>query len=1231
MCRFALLFNLDETRALNRAAAHVKARVPDVEFVKFYAEEWESGDGSAERFAALKEAVRRADVVFFDVHRHSPRSGELASLLDTLANTVIVLGGGPEFLRLVRMGSFHGRDFPMVRAADKKAERMSSADAAALYEAFGRPQDGPPRRLRQMQEWLKRLGGALPLGKMRHMRNWLTVLEYYAEGGEDNLEAMFLFVLKEYCGRKVEVPPPRKRPETGIYLPPAGYTTDFQEWVRVVRPSGEHPTVGILFYGGQGTETSREVVDALAHELRPYANVLPVFGKVDSLLDAAERYFLVNGRRTVDAVVALNYFRLGGGPMGGRVQETFRFLEALGVPVFMGYIGFKTETSRWKAATRMSPAELAVGVGLRELDGFVEPVYVGGLEVLSNVESHIGAPVKAIRPYPPGVRRLARRVARWLELRRTPPAEQRIAILLYNYPPGEGNLGAAGYLDTLASLRRFLLLLRERGYAVEVPEGDLADFLLAHGVVSSPTWVAPGGLRYPLADYLRRYWELPSRVRHQIEAAWGPPPGTISVEDGAFVIPGVRLGNVFVGVQPSRGVHEDPARAHHDLELPPHHAYLAVYFYLQDHFRAHALLHFGMHGSLEFTPGKENLVDAEDFPALLLGDIPHVYYYWVGNASEGTIAKRRGQAVLVSYASPPVEEAGLYGDLLEVEDRLRELARAEEGERHALWAEIRERARARGIEAESPEELAAELQHLKEALIPTGLHVFDRGLEGEALISYFSALLEGGYPPGAPPEFTASDEESRARRKALLARFVAGETGILPPEVEGAFRDLLDRVRGGREGEGLLLALEGRYVSVGPGGDPVRTPEVYPVGRNFHEFDPRLIPSPLAERRARDFARDLLREYAERTGGLPRRVALVLWGNAELSTKGETVALALTLLGIRLRRSSTGLPIGLELVPLEELGRPRVDVLLTVSGMFRDLCGLCVELLHAATELAANADEPIGQNPVAAFARERAAEFGDKARGRVFGPPPEDYGATPLRALVETGAWREEAELADAYVRSMHYLFWEGRFVREPDLFRALLEEVDVATQVLYSAEHSVIDLDHYYEFYGGLLAAARRVRGAGAGGPTALLVDSTRVQAEVVDAARAVRRAVRSRLFHPKWIEGMLRHRTHGAQQVRERVEYLLGLEATGHVVGEAVFREALHTFVLDEAMRRRLAENNPYAALEIARLLGQVAERGYLTLTEEERKAFRAALFELEGDAEGAIDAPSETPLAH
>jgi len=1230
MCRFALLLNLDETRALNRAASRVKARVPDVEFAKFYAEEWESGDGSAERFAALREAVRTADVVLFDVHRHSPRSAELAALLESFTNTVIVLGGGPEFLRLVRMGSFQGRDFPMVRAADKKAERLPSPDAAALYEAFGRPKDGSPKRLRQLEEWLKRLGGVLSLGKMRHMRNWLTVLEYYAEGGEENLEAMFLFILREYCGQRLEVPPPRKRPETGIYLPPAGYTTDFQEWVRAAQPSPERPTVGILFYGGQGTETSREVVDALVHELRPYANVLLVFGKVDSLLDAAERYFLVNGRRTVDAVVALNYFRLGGGPMGGRVQETFRFLEALGVPVFMGYIGFKTETARWKASTRMSPAELAVGVGLRELDGFVEPVYVGGLEVLSDVESHIGAPVKTVRPYPPGVRRLARRVARWLELCRTPPSERRIAILLYNYPPGEANLGAAGYLDTLASLRSFLLLLRERGYAGEVPEGDLAEFLLARGIVNAPTWVAPGGMRYPFSDYLQRYWELPSRVRRRIEFVWGPPPGEFSVEDGAFVIPGVRLGNLFVGVQPSRGVHEDPARAHHDLELPPHHAYLAVYFYLQDHFRAHALLHFGMHGSLEFTPGKETLVDAEDFPAILLGDIPHVYYYWVGNASEGTIAKRRGQAVLVSYASPPVEEAGLYGDLLEVEDRLRDLARAEGEERDALWAEIRERAHARGIEADSPDKLAAELQHLKEALIPTGLHVFDRGLEGEALISYLNALLEGGYPPGAPPELTASDEGSRARRKALLARFVAGETGVLPAEVEGAFRDLLDRVRGGREGEGFLLALEGRYVPVGPGGDPVRTPEVYPVGRNFHEFDPRLIPSPLAERRAQALARDLLGEYAKRTGSLPRRVALVLWGNAELSTKGETVALALTLLGVRLRRSSTGLPIGLELVPLEELGRPRVDVLLTVSGMFRDLCGLCVELLHAAAELVAAAAELDEKNPLAVFARARAAEFGDKARGRVFGPPPEDYGATPLRALVETGAWREEGELADAYTRSMHYLFWDGRFVSEPNLLQALLAEVDVATQVLYSSEHSVIDLDHYYEFYGGLLAAARRARGSDGDDPIALLADSTRPQPEVVDAARAVRRAVRSRLFHPKWIEGMLRHPTHGAQQVRERIEYLLGLEATGHVVGEAVFREALHTFVLDEAMRRRLAANNPYAALEIARLLAQIAERGYFTLTEEERKAFRAALFELEGDAEGAFEDPSQTPLA-
>lgn len=386
------------------------------------------------------------------------------------------------------------------------------------------------------------------------------------------------------------------------------------------------------------------------------------------------------------------------------------------------------------------------------------------------------------------------------------------------------------------------------------------------------------------------------------------------------------------------------------------------------------------------------------------------------------------------------------------------------------------------------------------------------------------------------------------------------------------------------------------------------------MGRNMYEFDPRLIPTALALKRGEEAVRAILERFRRAHGRYPETVGMVLWGFETLSTGGETIAQILAYLGVRLVRKESPWFKELELIPLEELGRPRIDVLVTICGIFRDICAPQIELINQAVELAASAEEPEELNFVRKHSSQISAEHGSFSRARVFGPQATEY-ATSMRALVESGVWREEKELVESYDSSMSYCYYRGKVEENRALFARLVSTVEVVSQVRHSTEYEFTDLDHYYEFFGGLAKSIAEKTGRA---PEQWVVDATEESLEVADVGLAVDRAVRTRLFNPRWIEGMLAHRHHGAQKIAERLEYLIGLKATTGRVSEWVFRESLHRFLLDEEMRRRLAENNRFAALEIARRLDEAVRRGYLALTEEEQAAFQEAVLELEAWAE-------------
>lgn len=1244
---FAFVLNAAQTETLAQAVALLEQEVGPVLRVKAFA----VSDLEEERLSPelVRQALAAADAVFLDIRGGGRAAGLAAATLAHTGQPVLVLvGGSPELLRLVRLGSF------------------------SLGEILARRESGPSgstppsvQRIQQLMRLLEAGGSLLPWGRLRHARNWARAVRYWLQGGPENVKNLLLFIAREYTPLKLPKPaPPREYPEWGIYDPFQGkFYRSTATYFRAVGHNPATPTVGLLFYGGLHFAQSLVPATALARELtgRHGLQILPVFATAGHNLTAIRNFFLPNDRPCIDALVSFQWFQLTTFS-DEAPDEAVRLLAALQVPVLNAAPLYGRDIARWReSAQGLSPVEVLTTVILPELDGMIEPLPTAGLEEAE--APHLGGPVRRVAPIADRVARLAARIAAWIRLKRTPPAERRVAFILYDYPPGEDNLGNAAYLDTFASLTRLLKALQEAGYRVgEIPEAArFPELFLSRGLVNDPRWLSDGqgpegGVRLRPEAYEALVRPLPalSEVRH----TWGEPPGEIMTAQGEILLPVVQFGNILVGVQPARGYHADPAKVAHDKSLPPHHQYVAFYRWLEEVWQPHAVVHVGTHGTLEFLPGKEVGMSSQCWPEVLLGNVPHLYLYHVVNASEAVIAKRRSLGVLVNYTSPAFTTAGLYEDYAALDELVREYFEALSLDPHRalrLEGRIRERARELHLPGETVAEIQEELTLMQRAIIPKGLHIlgeeptpaerleyavllsrYDRGtvpslhglLAARRGLDYRELLKNPRSAAGGGEMLAAVEAEARE----LVAR--ALHRGEFPsdPELARAVQYAMEAAsRFGGQGElaALLAGLEGCYVPPGLGGDPVRTPEVLPTGRNSYQFDPRYIPSEEACRRGREIAENTLRHYYRRHGRYPASTAVILWGFETTKTRGETVGQVLAYLGVELEPQANPWYKKLRPVPLTELRRPRVDCLVQICGFFRDMFPNVMDLLHRAFELVSELDEPEEMNFVRAQTRALRQSLEGRvppdrlpklALGRIFGPRPGEYGTRTIN-LIETGAWQREEEIARLFMDNMAHLYAPnvpGESV--PEAYRTRLAQVELVSQVRDSHEYEIADLDHYYEFFGGLALSVETVTGQR---PEMLITDTTKEIIRTETVGEAINRGVRTRLLNPRWIEGLLEHHFHGAQKIGDRVEYLLGLAATTHAVESWVFSAVTERYVLDEAMFGRLAHNNRFAAEALLQRLAEAAQRGYWQATEAELQALKERYLTLEGLIEERLDA--------
>ena len=752
-------------------------------------------------------------------------------------------------------------------------------------------------------------------------------------------------------------------------------------------------------------------------------------------------------------------------------------------------------------------------------------------------------------------------------------------------------------------------------------------------------------LRYPLADYKKFLNGFADR--DSVVNAWGEPGGDIMTDDnGDFLIPAAVYGNVLVGIQPSRGIHEDNDKLYHDKSLPPRHQYIAFYRYLHDKFGADAVIHVGTHGTLEFLKGKECGMSGTCYPDMLIGDTPHFYLYYCGNPAEATIAKRRSHAALVGYQPPVFIQSGLYGEYAELAKMLDDYHHQLAFSKSAA-DEVKQNIAVLAEKLSLPtdtEELESELYRLNSSLIPKGLHIFGQAYSDEEAQCYVRELLKKPHDDTSSLCDIAAEElgidlvgaeekggeplrKINALAEEYFEKYFAGES--VPEKLSRTIeygRKKYAEVKQNAENEQLLNALSGGYIPAKAAGDIYRSPEVLPSGYNLYQFDQRFVPTLTAYQRGARAAENTIKTYFDKYGHYPNSTAVILWGLETSRTQGETIGQIMAYLGARLAKGNSAWNPKYELIPIEELGRPRIDVTINICGFFRDLFPNIIDNLDDLLHLVNEADETDGQNYMKANSKKLYAYLTDRGYDheeaerlsvtRIFGPREGEYG-TGITSIIETKAWEKEEQIGSRFLSSLHYAYnRKERGGDMGDLYEQNLKSVEIVSQVRDNNEYEITDLDHYYEFFGGLAKSVEMVRGQKA---VMLITDTTGAVPVTETAEKAVAKGIRTRVLNPKWIDGMLAHKYHGAQKIADRFENVMGLAATTGAVEQWIYNDLCAKYAQDEEMRRRMAENNPYAYMDILEQMEEYSRRGYWNADKEQLEAIRQAYLETENRIEG------------
>jgi magnesium chelatase subunit H len=1239
MKRIVLIAGFESFNAdLYRQAAQVaKERCPELEICVF------SDRDLVTNAAEIEAALQSADVFFGSLLFDYDQVLWLRQRVQHIPIR-LVFESALELMSLTKLGKFAIGDKPKgmpkpVQFILSKFTNSREEDKLAGYLSF----------LKTGPKLLK----YIPIGKVQDLRNWLIIYGYWNAGGSENVAALFWTIAEKYLDLNIgEIPPPLETPNIGLLHPDYhGYFESPKQYLNwylgkdegkrikdeekaeenfssLITHRSSLPVVGILLYR-KHVITKQPYIPQLIHHFEQVGLIpLPIFingveGHVavrDWLTTEYEQQqrqqgtvetpSLKDDAVSVNAIVSTIGFPLVGGPAGSmeagrQVEVAKRILSAKNVPYFVAAPLLIQDIHSW---TRQGIGGLqsVVLYALPELDGAIDPVPLGGL---------VGEQIYLI---PERVKRLTGRVKQWVELRQTPPADRKVAIILYGFPPGYGATGTAALLNVPRSLLKFLQALKEQGYTV----GDLPEDgeELIRQVKAADENSAGESVQVRTLEKWLGYL-LTSRVEKHWKSLTDTGIKTLGDE---FWLGGVQLGNVWIGVQPPLGISGDPMRLMFERDLTPHPQYTAFYKWLQNEFQADAIVHFGMHGTVEWLPGSPLGNTGYSWSDILLGDLPNLYIYAANNPSESMLAKRRGYGVLISHNVPPYGRADLYKELVNLRDLIGEY-REDPQKNYVLKEAICKKIVDTGLDADCPfadarrlgiaftpeninlfsadafnhylVTLYEYLQVLENRLFSTGLHTLGEAPNPEKLETYLSAYFGEELPDAAIAAIANGTE-----RNQLLQQFdLNGAT----PRLEEALQIRALLAQNTDELTNLLRGLNGEYIPPAPGGDLLRDGVgVLPTGRNIHALDPYRMPSPAAYERGRTIAQKIIAQHLQEHGTYPETVAVMLWGLDAIKTKGESLGILLELVGATPLKEGTGRIVRYELMPLSEVGHPRIDVLANLSGIFRDSFVNIIELLDDLFRRAAEADEPESQNFIRKHAIVLQSQGIDNSSARLFSNPSGDFGSLVNDQVVASN-WESGDELADT---------WQGRNVfsygrqdkgqARPEVLQTLLKSCDRIVQEIDSVEYGLTDIQEYYANTGGLKRAAEKQQGKKV---TASLVESFSKDTTPRNLEDLLRIEYRTKLLNPKWATAMADQGSGGAYEISQRMTALIGWGGTVNFQESWVYDQAADTYALDPEMAAKLRQANPEAFRNIVGRMLEAHGRGFWHPDQDKLTALR------------------------
>lgn len=1120
------------------------------------------------------------------------------------------------------------------------------------------------KKMQKMSEMGEKMGKMIPVGKPKDMRNLAQIDKYFRNATQIQLKNMIYLILRDY-GNFKELPKAKaadELPDISICDPlDRMFYDNYMEYTKRYNHNKEKPTVGILFYGHTYPNDTSKSISIIASKLRKFANVLPIaYTRVsgNDVLSVEKLLVEATGEK-VDIILNFMSFRLGAGPMGGDAQSAVDMLKRINVPVLHPFFMSRREVKEWEESKQgINTSEFLLSVMLPELDGCIETYPIGAMESLGTHPIY-GFEINQLVTIDERVDKLISRTKSWIKLNKKKNKEKKIAIICYNYPPGESNLFGGAFLDTFESISNILNDFNNKGYLVDNISGEeLLNIFTTQKLVNSPKWSDSAKnenmIRYNLDKFskvAKNRWFFNNQKEQ-----WGDLPGEIMADKNEFLIPGIINKNIFIGLQPSRGVHEQSDKVYHDKSLLPHHQYMAFYEWLKSDFKADAIIHVGTHGTLEFLMGKECGMSGKCIPDMLVSDIPHIYLYYCGNPAEAMIAKRRSHATLVGYQPPVFTESGLYGkytNLSAMIDEYNESLRISPTRSNSILKQIIELARELNL-PEEEELIERELYRMKRSLIPKGLHVYGEPLskeEGRAYGKFLSRYDRGNIKALRRiiaesrdinfdkvidlydiEQLNALDEISDEILESCFVNEECNQVKYLKKESKQDLKNLFSYIdniiecsKQCNEINGLNKTLNGEFLTSKLAGDIIRNPEVMPSGFNLFQFDPRFIPSKSAFLRGKEVAENTISEYFEMHNKYPKSTGIILWGLETSRTQGETIGQILTYLGVKVVFGGNMWEPKFEIIPLKELKRPRIDVTINICGFFRDMFPNLIDFINEIFETLSKLDESDKDNYYNSHRKHifnqlikdgyEIEEAKELSKARIFGPAEGEYG-TKLTKIIETKNWEDETIFANQYIKSLKHVYSKNFRGKEAEsVLNQNLKAVDIVSQIRSNHEYEVTDLDHYYEYFGGLAKSVEVLKGERV---EIFITDTTGEKIETESVEKSINRGIRTRALNPKWIDGMLKHKYHGVQKIYDRFENIMGLSATTNRVEQWIYNDLFSKYAEDLDMKKKLFENNKWAYMDIIEQMLEYNQRGYWKASEEQLTILKNLFLELEGNVE-------------